>query len=417
MFLQYFLEYNRYLNFIGIMIVLGIAYAFSNNRSRINLSTVGWAFAAQVLIAFFMLKTTIGQIIVGVCKIYLFADQGINFVFGNLANPQGSWGFIWGIKVLPIIIFFGALTSLLFHWGVIQWCVAIINRVLQPLLKTSGAETLVAVANSFLGPTEAPLLIRNYLKDLTKSELFVVMVSGMATISGSVLVVYAAWGVPAPHLLAASIMAVPAAIIFAKILVPETDEPKTMRGAEVVFERKSSNMFDAIAIGTMDGLSLALAVGAMLIAFVALFGMFNYILVGISCKLNCMFVYFGYAAVLPELSIDLIFSYIFSPFSYLLGFTGSDALAAGHLLGKKVAINEMFAFGDMVRMGLSERTVGVLTYALCGFANFSVIGILIGGVGALAPERRGWLTELGLKALLAGSLANLLSAMIASLLL
>lgn len=419
---SYFLEYNRYLNLVGIMVVLGIAWLFSRKKSAIDYKLVGIALAIQCSIALVMLKTSLGQkfvqtIAFGINKIYQFADAGSSFLFGKLINAGDSWGFIFAFKVLPVFIFFGALMSVLFHLGVIQWLVGGIIRVIQPLLGTSGAETLVAIANSFLGQTEAPLLIKNYLKGLTKSEMLTVMVAGMATISGAVIVVYAAMGVPAQHMLAASVMAIPSALLVTKILYPETDSPETNGNIKVTFEPASSNIFDAIAIGTSDGLCIALNVGAMLIAFIALIALADGLLLCTSDSINNLLSYAGISWQMPTASLNMIFGYACAPFAYLLGLTGNDALVAGQLLGTKVAVNELVAYSQMVTMALSERTVAILTYALCGFANFSSIGIQLGGIGALVPEKRTWLSELGLLAILGGTLSNLLSAMIAGLLL
>lgn len=421
--IQYFLEYNRYLNFVGIAVIIGIATLFSQKRSHINFKLVIKALLLQFVIAFAVLRTSLGQSIVSkfayyAGKIYQFADEGSGFIFGNLANANTPWGFVFAIKVLPVIIFFGALTSLLFHWGIVQVVVSGINFVIRPLLGTSGAESLCASANSFLGQTEAPLLIRKYLKDMTKSEMLVVMVSGMATISGSILVVFTAMGVPAKHMLAASVMAIPASILIAKILLPETEQPKTLDRASLTLEKDSHNALGAIATGTFDGLNLAVNVAAMLISFLALLAMINYMLGFGAYKINHFLSWADLSFRLPEgLSIGSIFALLFAPFGYLLGFTGCEALAAGQLVGTKVAVNELIAYGQMVKMGLSERTMDIITYALCGFSNFSCIGIQIGGIGALAPEKKPWLTQLGMYAVLGGALANLLSAMIASLLL
>jgi CNT family concentrative nucleoside transporter len=402
--IDYLLEYNRYCNLAGIAVVLSIAYLFSHHRGRINKRLVGYGLLLQFIIGFFVLRTSIGYSIVnvladGVQRLYQFADEGSKFVFGSLVDASGPWGFIFAIKVLPVIIFFGAFMALLFHFGIIQRVVMAVNFVVRPLLGTTGPETLCAISNSFLGQTEAPLLIKQYLKKMTKSEILVVMVSGMGTISGAILVVFAAMGVPASHLLTASMMAIPSTLIIAKILYPETEhhEEKT---ASVDLSSNSSNVFDAISTGTIDGLQLALNVGAMLIAFIALLALVNAVLSG-CCGL----------------SLNQIFAYLFSPFGYLMGFDSSEALAAGQLIGTKVAINEVVAYGEMVSMPLSERTVSIITYALCGFSNFSCIGIQIGGIGALVPEKRKWLTELGLYAVLGGTLSNLLSAMVAGLLL
>lgn len=395
--LNYLLEYNRYMNIIGIFTILFIAFCFSKHKKQIKLKLIFNALILQIVLGLLVLKTESGQYILdtiahGINNIYGFATQGTSFVFGNLVNANGPWGFIFAFKILPIIIFFGALTSILFHFGVIQFFVGIINKLIRPILGTSGAETLCAIANSFLGQTESPLLVRNYLHNMTKSEIFVVMVSGMATISGSILVVFSSMGVPAKHMLAASVMAIPASILIAKIIYPETETPDTIDGADVTFERKSTNVFDAIGSGTSDGLWLAINVGAMLIVFISLIALIN-----------------------SMIDLGYIFSKLFLPFGYLLGFEAQDANNAAELLGTKVTINELVAYSKMVTMNLSTRAKNIITYALCGFSNFSCIGIQLGGIGALVPEKRQWLSELGLLTVLASSLANLLSALIAAL--
>ncbi|HLE76387.1 MAG TPA: nucleoside transporter C-terminal domain-containing protein [Candidatus Babeliales bacterium] len=409
--ISYLLEYNRYCNFAGIAAILFIAYLFSQHRSRVDFKLVIYGLLMQFAIGFFVLRTGIGQYCVtalanGVQKLYLFADEGSRFVFGSLVDPAaGPWGFLFAIKVLPVIIFFGAFMALLFHFGIVQRIVMVISYVVRPLLGTSGAETLCAISNSFLGQTEAPLLIRHYLKHMTKSEILVVMVSGMGTISGAILVVFVAMGVPAVPLLTASMMAIPSTLLIAKILYPETEKSDAKEMVEVDLSSASSNVFDAISSGTSDGLQLALNVGAMLISFIALLAFLNAILMGVGSL-------FGW-----DITLSKLFSFVFSPFGYLMGFDSDEAMVIGELIGVKVAVNEMVAYGDMLSKGLSERTINILTYALCGFSNFSCIGIQIGGIGALAPEKRKWLTELGLYAVLGGTLSNLLSAMMAGLLL
>lgn len=410
--IEYLVEYNRYLNILGIFVLLAIAWLCSHNRSAINFKTIGASFLLHIALAFFVLRTSLGITLIewvaaAVGQLYGAAESGIQFVFGALADSSGPWGFIFAFKVLPIIIFFGAFMSLLFHWGLVQRAVGAINYCLQPLLGTSGAETLCAVANSFLGQTEAPLLIKHYIKDMTKSEIMLVMVSGMGSISGAILVVYAAIGVPVVHLLSASVMAVPATILIAKILYPETEHPKTMAGASVEVESSTQNVLDAISMGASDGLQLALNVAAMLIAFIALIGLINSTLSLFCFKL-------GFASCI---TLQTIFGVVFAPFGWLLGLTGYEVTAAGELIGIKVAVNEMVAYTQMVSMNLSPRAVALLTYALCGFSNFSCIGIQIGGIGALAPSKRAVLSELGFRAVLGGTLANLLSAMVVGLLL
>lgn len=425
---SYLLMYNRYLSLIGIVLILFIAYLFSNNRKAINPRIVGWGLLMQFLIAFSILRTGPGLAVVenvafAVEKLYEFAQKGIDFVFGNLADPSGPWNFIFAVRVLPIVIFFGALMSLLFYLGIIQRVVAAVNWLIRPILGTSGAETVCAIANSFLGQTEAPLVIRNYLKNMTKSEMLVVMVSGMGTISGGILVVFAAMGVPVIHLLSASVMAIPATIMIAKILYPETDKSVAQKEFKVDADRSNAtNALEAISMGTSDGLSLALNVGAMLISFLALIALSDTIIGSISVGINAVLSFLHTYLSLPKLEIQVytlqtLFGKLFFPVGYLLGFTGQEATQAGQLIGIKVAINELIAYGEMLKMDfLSVRARSILTYALCGFSNFSCIGIQIGGIGALVPEKRAWLGELGLRALFGAVLANLLSAMMAALL-
>ncbi len=415
--LSYFLEYNRYLSFVGIAVIIGLAVLMSNNRRNIPWRLVLTGLLLHASLAFLVLKTTIGyQVIAYIAglftTLYQAAERGINFVFGNLANPAGPWGFVFVIKVLPVIVFFGAFTSLLFYLGIIQFIVQGINRLIRPLLGTTGPETLCAVANSFLGQTEAPLLIKHYLKRMTKSEFLVMMISGMGTISGSILAVFAVMGVPATHLIAASVMAIPATILIAKIIYPETEHPDAMCDATASIELQSGNALDAISQGTSDGMYLALNVGAMLIAFLAILEVLNGFL-GFAClTLNT---YVGLH--LPIITLNMIFSWICLPFGWLLGFTGNEAFQAGQLIGTKIAVNEVVAYSEMLHMGLSARSIAIITYALCGFSNFSCIGIQIGGIGSLVPEKRKWLSELGMRAVFGGALANLLSAMMANLLL
>lgn len=421
--INYFIAYNRYLNLVGIALILGLAYFFSNNRSRINGRLVINALIMHFVIGFFVLRTTIGSRIVGtvalgIKQLYQCADEGTRFLFGNLSIANELWGFIFAVKVLPIIIFFGALTSLLLYIGVISWLVSVVSAVIRPLLGTSGAETLCAIANSFLGQTEAPLLVRHYLERMTPSELFVVMVSGMGTVSGSILAVYASIGVPVVHLLSASVMAIPATILLAKMLYPETGHPETTQGAHVEQAIEAVNALDAIALGTIDGLKLALNVGAMLIAFLALLALANVILYVGSMQWNGIMSWLGiYILRVPPLSLQLLLGWFFSPFGWLLGLTGADMTAAGTLIGTKLAVNEMVAYSAMVSMNLSERATTLLTYALCGFANVSSIGIQLGGIGALVPQRRALLSRMGVLAVFGSTLANLLSAFVAGILL
>jgi len=418
--LSYLLECNRYMNVIGIATLITVAYIFSNNRSQINRKLVVNGLLLQTFFAIFILKTTIGftifnSISLGISNLYSFAEVGINFIFGNLANPAGPWGVVFAIRVLPIIVFFGAFTSLLFYLGIVQKVVWFLTRIIQPVLGTSGVETLCAVANSFLGQTEAPLLIKHYLKNVTRSEMMVVMTSGFATVSGSLLAVYASMGVPSMHMLAASVMAIPGSIVMAKILYPEI-EKSNVEKTELSPVSNAANILDAISTGTSDGLYLALNVGAMLISFLGLIALTDALLSLVSTCGNYILPLVGCSYIFPAFNLNFIFSYLFAPVAYLMGFIGHEALHVGNLLGIKITVNEFVAFNTMLNTPLSLRTQAILTYALCSFANFSCIGIQIGGIGVLVPEKRIWLSELGLRAMFAATLANLTSALIAGLL-
>lgn len=418
---EYFLAYARYRNLLGILFVLAIAWAFSKNRRAINGRLILNALIMHAAIGAFVLKTTWGQSIIGACArgiaaLYQSADAGIAFLFGNLIDPTAPWGFIFAVRVLPIIVFFGAFMALLFHYGIVQKIVSGISAAVQPLLGTRGAETLCAIANSFLGQTEAPLLIRHYLGRMTRSEIMLVMISGMGTMSGAILAVYASMGVPAVHLLSASVMAIPATIAIAKILYPETEVSSADEAhAEVVAQ--SDSVLNAIAAGTTDGMYLALNVGAMLISFISLIALINMSLAAGCSLIGAVLAQAGSSVVVPCLSLQDILGVICAPIGWLMGFDGAELFAVGELVGIKVAVNEMVAYTTMLGMSLSDRAVALVTYALCGFSNFSCIGIQIGGIGALAPEKRPILAELGMRAVLGGALANLLSAFMAGLLL
>lgn len=420
--IAYLLEYNRYMNILGIFIILIIAWLFSTHRSKINYKTIASGLLMQFALAFFILKTELGLSIFqtisqGVGQLYHFALTGVQFVFGSLTDISGPWGLVFAVRVLPIIIFFGAFMSLLFHLGIIQRVVYVLSLLVRPVLGTSGTETLCAIANSFLGQTEAPLLIRHYLGNVTRSEMMVVMTSGFATLSGAILAVYSAMGVPTVHLLAASVMAIPASIIMAKLLYPETEEIVEQKDFAKSAKSQSKNILDAIASGTSDGLFLALNVGAMLISFLGLIALLNALLGAVSTVITMLAVFVGSSFVCPEFSLNLLFGYLGAPFAWLLGFSGVEATQVAQLLGIKLTVNEFIAFDTMLKMNLSERTISIITYALASFANFSCIGIQIGGIGSLVPSKKEWLSQLGLRALMAATLANLLSAMVAGLLL
>lgn len=421
--LAYFLEHNRYLNLLGIILITVIAFLFSKNRYAINIRLLASALFLHFLFAYIMLRTQwgtflVGKIAQGAEQLYIFADKGIEFMFGKLSNEQLPWGFVFAIKVLPVIIFVGALTALFFHWGIIQRLIQGLNWFIRPLLGTTGVETMATIANSILGQTEAALFMGGYIHIMTRSELFLLMCSGMAAISVSVLVIYVLIGIPALHVLAATVMSIPASIYISKILVPETEISVSATAPNIQFEKvKTTNIFDAISKGTMDGLKLAISVAAMLISFLALLAMSNYILNLSGIYTNMVLAYFNSAFRIPELSIAYLLSFIFMPFAYLLGFSGPELWQAGKLLGIKVSMNELIAFDALVKESLSERTFMLLVYALCGFSNFSCIGIQVGMIGALVPDKRSTITELGLYAVLGSSLANLLSALIVGLLL
>lgn len=415
--IAYLIEHNRYLNLVGILVITAIAFLFSHNRRAINIRLALSSLGLSFLFAYAMVGTTIGKILIrgiasAAAKLYVFAQAGISFMFGNLGNADTPWGFIFAIKVLPVIIFVGALTGLFFHWGIVQRLVVALNAVLRPLIGSSGIETMSAIANSILGQTEAALFMNNYIHLMTRSELFVLMCSGMAAISISVLIIYTLLGMPGDHLLTASVMSIPLSLFIAKILIPETEKTKSDKPMVASFQKKSINSFDAIAKGTMDGLQLALGVAAMLISFLALLSLSDYLLASAGELLN----YYG-GFNLPSLSIATLLSYIFAPFAYLLGFSGVELWQAGKLLGIKVALNELVAFNELAHLSFSPRSFTILVYALCGFSNFSCIGIQIGMISALAPEKQHTVTQLGLYAVLGSSLANLLSAMIMGLLL
>ncbi len=406
---NYLITDNHYLSLLGIFIFLGTAVLFSNNKRKIHARKILGALGLQFFLAFFVLKTNIGfsvfsGITSGFTTLYSFTDAGINFIFGNLGDGSGNWGTIFAVKVLPIIVFFGALMAMLSHLKIVQFFMKIISFVIRPIIGTSGAETLCATANSMMGPTESPLLIKKFLKNMTDSEILVVMISGMATIAASVMAAYSAIGVPLIHLITASVMSIPGALLISKILIPETKIPETAAGNKFETKSDSLNLLDAIAQGTTDGLGLALSVGAMLIAFVSLMKMADHFLL-ITTQLFSD----GY-------TLDMVFGKLFSGIAYILGITSQDQTTAGTLLGQKLVINEFLAYANMVKTTLAVRSQIILTYALCGFANIGVIGILIAGVGSLAPNKRSILTKLGFKALLGATLVNLLNAAIAGLL-
>lgn len=393
----------------GVIALLAIAFALSNNKQAINWRTVGGAFVIQVLIALFVLYFEPGiaallAITDFVAGVIAYADEGINFVFGSVGNK--SLGFIFAFNVLPVIIFFSALITVLYHLGIMKFIINIIGGGLQKVLGTSRPESMSAAANIFVGQTEAPLIVRPFIPKMTQSELFAVMVGGLASIAGSIMAGYAGIGVELKYLLAASFMAAPAGLLMAKIMVPEVDTPNNDLTQVDGEDTSYANIFDAAASGASSGLQLALNVGAMLLAFVALIALINGI-IGWTGNL------FG----LENLMFEQILGYLMAPIAWAIGVDWSEAQIAGSFIGQKIVVNEFVAYLNFVEMSdqLSVKSQAIITFALCGFANFSSIAILMGGLGAMAPSRRKDIARLGLKAVCAATLANLMSAALAGL--
>jgi CNT family concentrative nucleoside transporter len=396
----------------GIVVILAIAFAFSSNRKAINLRVVGAAFGLQVVIAALVLYWDRGQRAIevmkdGVMAVIGFSQAGINMVFGPLADTDVI-GFSFAINVLPIIIFFSALMSVLYHLRIMEWIVKIVGGALHKIIGTGAVESMNAAANIFVGQTEAPLAVKPYLKGLTEPQMFAVMVSGLASIAGTVLAGYALMGAELKYLLAAAFMAAPGGLLMAKIIIPDDAVVSSSQNEMLEMEKSQhKNVILAAASGTTDGLRLAANIGAMLIAFVALIAMING-LVGLVAG------WFGY-----DLTLQMILGWIFSPLMYLLSVPWEEAQAAGALFGEKLILNEFVAFSHLNEYlaGMSARTIAVVTFSLCGFANLSSIAILLGGLGVLVPEKRDLIGQLGMKAVLAGSLSNLMSAALAGILL
>lgn len=396
------------LSLLAMVLLLVVAWGLSLNRRAVSLRTVGGAFFLQAGIAGLALYLPAGRRALeslsnGVYSIIAYGQAGIDFVFGDIGRYEV--GFVFAFHVLPIIIFFSALVAVLYHIGVMGWLIRVLGGALRAVLGTSPAESMSATANVFVSQTEAPLVIKPYVGGMTRSELFAVMVGGMATVAGSVLAGYVALGVEMRYLLAASFMAAPGGLLMAKLLVPEEDElPKSEQDLHLSIER-SVNVFDAAATGAANGLALAVNIGAMLLAFVGLIALVNGLLTWAGGWLG-----------IESLSLELLLGNLFRPLAYLLGVPWEESAVAGNLIGQKLVLNEFVAFGSFYedRAQLSAHAQAVVSFALCGFANFSSIAILIGGLGTLAPERRPLIAKLGLRAVLAGFMANLMSAAIAS---
>ncbi len=419
---------DRFQGLLGVAAILGIAFAVSNNRKRINWRTVGWGLALQVLLAIFVIQVPIGRDIFSflgqlVNSLIEFAKEGAGFVFGSLippdtakmpANTYAEWaavqhakntGFIFAFQVLPAIIFVGSLAGIAFYTGLMQLIIGVVAKLMVKTMGTSGAESIYAVSTVFVGQSEAPLFIRPYIEKMTRSELNSIMTGGMATIAGSVLFAYVAMLGPdlAPHVITASIMGAPAGLALSKMLCPEVDEPATAKGAEISDEDKAGSLIEAISKGANDGMHLALIVGAQLIAFIALIA-----------TINGLLGWCGGFAGHGDFSIQTIFGWILGPMAWLMGCPWHDAQTVGSLIGQKIVLNEMVAYTDLLKH-IQEGTIDgkaklLSTYALCGFANFSSVGINIGCIGGLAPSRQADVAKLGFRALLGGAMASLLTA-------
>ncbi len=396
---------------LGIAALLALAFALSENRKAINWRTVGAAFGIQAALGAFVLYVPFGQDILsaitsGVQNVINYANDGTAFLFGDLANFK--LGFIFAINVLPIIIFFSALIAVLYYLGIMQVVIRLLGGAMQKVLGTSRTEAMSATANIFVGQTEAPLIVKPYISTMTRSQLFAIMVGGLASVAGSVMAGYASMGVELKYLIAASFMAAPGGLLMAKIMVPETEHDKIRDDLEELESQseseKPANVIDAAAQGAGNGMKLAANVGAMLLAFIALIAMLNGMIGGIGGM-------FG----MESLSIQQILGYVFAPLAYVLGIPSSEVLQVGSLIGQKIVLNEFVAYIDFVTIKetLSAHSQAVITFALCGFANLSSIAILLGGLGGMAPSRRCEIARMGLRAVAAGSLSNMMSAALA----
>ena len=404
---------GRYVGLLGIVAILALAILISTNRKAINLRIVGAAFALQAAIAVFVIYSDVGQAVIlrmssGVQNVMNYSREGIEFIFGGLATEPTLFSF--AINVLPIIIFFSALMSVLYHIGVMQFFVRIIGGALRWIIGTRPVESMNAAANIFIGQTEAPLVVRPYLPRLTDAQMFTVMVSGVASVAGTVLIAYSQMGAELRYLLAASFMAAPGGLLMAKLIMPDDEDGSSAKDDSSLRMGKSGheNVFLAAAVGASDGLRLAVNIGGMLIAFVALIALFNGIVGGVAGL-------FG----VEDLTLQRILGWLFAPVMYLASVPWAEAEAAGALFGEKLILNEFVAYSNLndYLADASERTRAIVTFALCGFANVSSIAILLGGLGGLVPEKKELIARLGVRAVAAGSLSNLMSATLAGLLL
>jgi len=404
---------EQYTGILGVIILLGIAYLMSNNRSLIDKNIIFWGLGLQISFAFIILKTPLGKSLFSylniiIVKLISFADAGSDFLFTSFIPDIGYHVALvnFAFRALPVIIFFSSLIAVTYYFGIIQFIIKRISFIMEKTMKTSGAETLSVSANIFVGQTEAPILIRPFIASMTKSELMAVMVGGFATVAGSVMALYVSWlnNIPniAGHLLAASVMSAPAALMIAKIIYPETESPKTISSKSIIMKTKDTNAMDAIGRGATDGIKLAANVAAMLIAFISMVAMVNFIL--------------GFG----NTSLQEILGILFKPIAWSMGVPWEEAKIVGTLMGEKIVLTELIAFGDLSNFiennTLSERSSIIASYALCGFANFGSIGIQLGGIGSMAPDRRSDLSNLVIKAMIGGALASWLTASIAGVL-
>jgi concentrative nucleoside transporter, CNT family len=404
---------HRLTGILGMLAMMALAYIFSTNRRAIRTKTVAWGLGLQIVFAFLVLRWETGRYIFteagdGVKWLLGFAFYGSEFVFGELGKKNSPMGFYFAFQVLPTIIFIAAFFALLYYLGVMQLIIKMAAVVMTRLMAASGAESLNVAASIFMGQTEAPLTIRPFLPDVTQSELMTIMTSGMAHVSGGMMAAYIAYGVEAKHVLAAVIMTAPGTILLSKMLVPETETPLTSGKVHMAEMERDKNALAALTRGTTDGLSLALNVAAMLITFIAMIYLVDGIFAGIHNGLASHGI-----AWFPS-SLEEILGWVFSPIAWLIGIPWHDAHSIGNLLGLRMVTNELVAFQRLgpMKETLDPRSFTIATFALCGFANFSSIGIQIGGIGALAPNRRTDLAHLGIRAMLCGTMANLMSASI-----
>src|SRR5579863_2778857 len=402
---------HRLIGLLGMVVMMALAFLFSTDRRAIRIKTVAWGLGLQITFAYLVMRWEYGRLLfqkagAAVNWVLDFAFFGSEFVFGNLGKKGSPMGFFFAFQVLPTIIFIAAVFALLYYYGVMQFIIKQAARVMTRLMAASGAESLNVAASIFMGQTEAPLTIRPFLADLTHSELMTVMTSGMAHVSGGIMAAYIAFGIEAKHLLAAVIMTAPGTILLSKMLVPETEVPVTSGRVEMAPLERDTNALGAISRGTVDGLSLALNVGAMLITFIALI----YLVDGVFGAVHNGLAHLG--IIWFPSSVEQIFGYLFSPVAWVIGIPWNDCHTVGNLLGLRMVTNELVAIQRLGPMkdALDPKSFIIATFALCGFANFSSIGIQIGGIGALAPNKKADLARLGIRAMMCGTMANLMSA-------